>query len=138
MDTRPLSLRRLDDAVPLLAELPLSDRAALAAIARQTHAGTGDVLVRDGVFQYELIAIEVGEAELSRGGECVQRLSEGDVFGEVGALERRVGNCTLVARTPMALITLSALDLRRLRRREPATVARMQAALLRGRVPVAG
>jgi CRP-like cAMP-binding protein len=127
-----MDLARLD-AVPPLADLPSGDRAALAAVARESRAEAGDVLVRDGVFAYELIAILSGEAELLRGGERVGRLVAGDVVGEIGALERRVGTATVVARTPMALITLSASDLRRLRRSEPAAVARMQGMLLRRR-----
>lgn len=127
---KPMDISRLD-AVPLFAGLPLSDRAALAAIAGEARADAGDVLARDGEFLYELIAIESGEAELFRGDELIQRLSTGDVVGEIGALERHVGTATVVARTPMRLITLNALDLRRLRRGDPAVVARMQGRLLR-------
>jgi CRP-like cAMP-binding protein len=125
------------EAIPLLAELPCGDRVAFAALAREAHAAAGEVLVRDGVFVYELIAIESGEAELLRDGEPVARLTAGDVIGEIGALERLVGNATVVAGGPMALITLSALDLRRLRRSEPAAVARLQGLLLRRRTRLA-
>jgi CRP-like cAMP-binding protein len=126
------------DAVPLLAGLPRSDRAAVAAVAREAVAVAGDVLARDGEFLYDLIAVESGEAELFRGGELVALLKAGDVVGEIGAFERHLGTATIVARTAMRLITLSALDLRRLQRSEPAAVARMQGMLLRRRNRVAG
>jgi len=127
-----MELARLE-AIPLLAELPFGDRAALAGLAREQRADAGEVLVRDGVFVYDLIAIESGEAELLRDGEHVARLAAGDVVGEIGALERLVANTMVIARSPMRLITLNALDLRRLRHSEPATVARMQGLLLRRR-----
>jgi CRP-like cAMP-binding protein len=132
-----LDLARID-AVPPLAALAFADRAALASVAREARAFAGEVLVRDGAFRYELIAIESGEAELFRDGELVTRLTAGDVVGEIGALERHVGTVTVVACSPMALVTVSALDLRRLRRSAPAAVARMQAMLLRRRIRVAG
>jgi CRP-like cAMP-binding protein len=131
-----MDLARLE-ALPLLAELPFGDRVALAALAGEARAEPGDLLVRDGVFAYELIAIESGEAELLRDGVPVARLTAGDVIGEVGALERLVGNATVVAGSAMELITLSALDLQRLRRSEPAAVARLQGLLLRRRTRLA-
>jgi CRP-like cAMP-binding protein len=131
-----MELARLE-AIPLLAELPFGDRVALAAFAREARADPGEALVRDGIFAYELIAIESGEAELLRHGERVAQLTAGDVIGEIGALERAVANATVLARSPMRLITLSALDLRRLRRSEPVAVARMQSLLMRQRTRLA-
>jgi CRP-like cAMP-binding protein len=131
-----MDLARLE-AIPLLAELPFADRVALAALAGEARVEPGELLVRDGVFAYELIAIESGEAELLRDGVPVARLSAGDVVGEIGALERLVGTATVVAGSAMELITLSALDLRRLRPSEPAAVARMQGLLLRRRTRLA-
>jgi CRP-like cAMP-binding protein len=131
-----MDLHRLD-AVPLLADLPFADRAAFAALACETRADAGDVLVHDGVFELALIVIESGDAELLRDGQLVARLTPGDVVGEVGTLDRRLGSTTVVASTPMALVTISALDMRRLRRDAPAAVARMQGLLLRRRALVA-
>ena len=131
-----MDLARLD-AVPLFAQLPFADRAALAAVACETHVDAGEVLARDGMFAFELIAVESGDADLYRGGAHIARLAAGDVAGEIGAFERHLSSTTVVAATPMTLITISALDLRRLRRSEPAAVARMQGMLLRRRALVA-
>jgi CRP-like cAMP-binding protein len=132
-----MDIARLD-AVPLLAELPFVDRAAVATVARESEATAGDALVRDGDFLYELIAIEAGEAELYHGGEFVARLGAGDVVGEIGSFERHIGTVTVIARSEMRLVTLSALDVRRLRRSAPTAVARMQGILLRRRRRIAG
>jgi CRP-like cAMP-binding protein len=121
------------DAVPLLAGLPFTDRAAIAALAREARADAGDVLVRDGNFLYELMAIESGAAKRFCAGRLVEGLTAGDVVGEIGCLERQVGTTTVVACTTMRLLTLSAVDVRRLRHNDPAVVARVQGKLLRRR-----
>ena len=131
-----MDLARLD-AVPLFADLPFRDRAALATVSCETHVDAGDVLARDGEFAFELIAIESGDADLYREGAHVARLTSGAVVGEIGAYERCIASVTVVAATPMKLITISARDLRRLRRSEPTAVARMQGLLLRRRALVA-
>jgi len=123
------------DAIPLFAELPHADRAAIAAVAGEAGARPGDVLAADGAFAFELMAIEAGEAELFRDGELVSRLCPGDVVGEIGAFERHVRTTTIVAATGMRLLTVTAVDLRSLRRNHPAAVARLQGLLLRRRTP---
>jgi len=125
------------DAVPLLAGLPYTDRAAIAALAHEAQADAGDVLVRDGDFLYELMAIESGAAERFCAGKLVEGLTAGDVLGEIGSLERQVGTTTVVARTTMRLLTRSTVDVHRLRHDDPAVVARVQGKLLRRRNRVA-
>jgi CRP-like cAMP-binding protein len=75
------------------------------------------------------MAIEEGSAEVRRGDEHVAELGPGDFFGEVGMLgegERRTA--TVVATSPMRLITLDRWDLRRLEKSIPSAVERIRAA----------
>ena len=69
------------------------------------------MLVREGDFSYEFMAIEEGEAEVTRGGEHVADLGPGDFFGEMGLLEKTLRNATVTAKTPMRLVTLTGWDL---------------------------
>ena len=55
-------------------------------------------------------------------------LTAGDFFGEVGLLEKQKRNASVVARTPMRLVTLSHWDLTRLRKRFPEAFARLREA----------
>ena len=47
------------------------------------------------------MAIEDGEAEVTRHGEHVANLGPGDFFGEMGLLEKTLRNATVTAKTPM-------------------------------------
>jgi CRP-like cAMP-binding protein len=81
------------------------------------------------------MAIQEGDAEVTRQGEHVADLGPGDFFGEMGLLEKTLRNATVTARTPMRLITLAGWDLRRIERTVPQAVARVRAVLEARRQP---
>jgi cAMP-dependent protein kinase regulator len=102
-------------AIPLFANLDDHDLQVIATFANETSVSEGDVLVREGDFSYELMAIEEGQAEVRRGGETVATLGSGDFFGEIGVLKNELRTATVVAATPMRLITLTTWELKRMR-----------------------
>ena len=64
--------------------------------------------------------IEQGNADvLDDGGEATEFLGPGDTFGEIGLLLTGQRTATVVARTPMRLLSLSGLDFERIRARVP-------------------
>ena len=85
--------------------------------------------MREGDFSYEFMAIEEGEAEVTRGGEHVADLGPGDFFGEMGLLERELRNATVVAKTDMRLITLTGWDMKRMEKSMPQAVERVREVL---------
>ena len=87
------------------------------------------MLVREGDFSYEFMAIEEGEAEVTRGGEHVADLGPGDFFGEMGLLEKTLRNATVTAKTPMRLVTLTGWDLKRVERAAPEAIERIRTVL---------
>ena len=89
----------------------------------------GKVLVREGDFSYEFMAIEDGTAEVTRGGEHVADLGPGDFFGEMGLLEKTLRNATVSAKSAMRLVTLTGWDLRRVERTAPQAIERVRAVL---------
>ena len=101
----------------------------IAPFAQEVSVEEGRHLVREGDFSYELIAIEEGEAEVLRSGEHLADLGPGDFFGEAGLLERDKRNATVVAKTPMRLITLTGWDFKRMERVMPEAVARVREVL---------
>jgi cAMP-dependent protein kinase regulator len=70
--------------------------------------------VREGDFSTELIGIEEGSADVVRDGEVIASLGQGDVFGEMGLLEKERRSATVVATSPMRIVKLSRWDLRRM------------------------
>jgi CRP/FNR family transcriptional regulator, cyclic AMP receptor protein len=116
-------------SIPLFEELGDEELAKIAPFAREVSVEAGKVLVREGDFSYEFMAIEEGEAEVTRSGEHVADLGPGDFFGEMGLLERTLRNATVTAKTPMRLVTLTGWDLRRVERTAPQAIERVRAVL---------
>src|SRR3954452_5701361 len=103
-------------AIPLFANLDDHDLQVIATFANETSVSAGDVLVREGDFSYELMAIEEGNADVRRGDDTVAALGPGDFFGEIGVLNNEMRNATIVATAPMRLVTLTTWELKRMRK----------------------
>ena len=116
-------------SIPLFEEVGDEELARIAPFAQDISVESGKVLVREGDFSYEFMAIEEGTAEVTRGGEHVADLGEGDFFGEMGLLEKTLRNATVTAKTPMRLVTLTGWDLRRVERTAPQAIERVRAVL---------
>ncbi len=116
-------------SIPLFQTVPDEELRQLAPFANEASVEEGRELVREGDFSYELWAIEEGEAEVLRDGEHLADLGPGDFFGEIGLLEKDLRTATVVARTPMRLITLTGWDLKRMERTMPEAVARVRKVL---------
>ena len=116
-------------SIPLFEEVGDEELAQIAPFATEVSVEEGRELVREGDFSYEFMAIEEGEAEVTRGGEHVADLSPGDFFGEMGLLERTLRNATVTAKTPIRLVTLTGWDLKRVERSAPQAMERIRSVL---------
>jgi CRP/FNR family cyclic AMP-dependent transcriptional regulator len=101
-------------AVPLFAEMADADVHRIATFASEDSVPAGATLMREGDFSNEMVAIESGTADVIQDGEKVAALGPGDVFGEMGVLERERRNASIVASSPMRLIRLTTFDVKRL------------------------
>jgi CRP-like cAMP-binding protein len=119
-------------AIPLFADLPEEDRELIAEAAGETEAAVGDALVTEGDFGYALYAIESGTAVVTHDGEEIRTLGPGDVFGEIAVIASGRRTATVVATSPMRLITLFNRDVWRLERTAPDAAKRLRA-LVEGR-----
>ncbi len=124
-------------SIPLFAEVGDEELSQIAPFANEVSVEEGKVLVREGDFSYELMAIEEGSVEVTRGGEHVTDMGAGDFFGEMGLLERTLRNATVTAKTPVRLITLTGWDLKRVERAAPQALERVRS-VLEERRPAAG
>ena len=116
-------------SLPLFADVPDEELVQIAGFAQEVKVDQGRELVREGDFSYEFMAIEEGEAEVTRGGEHVADLGPGDFFGEMGLLEKTLRNATVTAKTPMKLVTLTGWDMKRMERHIPEAIERVRSAL---------
>ena len=116
-------------SLPLFKDVPDEELAQIAGFAQEVKVDQGRELVREGDFSYEFMAIEDGEAEVTRHGEHVADLGSGDFFGEMGLLEKTLRNATVTAKTPMTLITLTGWDMKRMERHIPDAIERVRTTL---------
>jgi CRP/FNR family cyclic AMP-dependent transcriptional regulator len=108
--------------IPVFADLDDDALTNIAALAAEVSVPAGKELVREGDYSYDVLAIEEGTAEVTRGGDQIADLGPGDVIGEMGVLERSQRNATVIATSSMLLVTLTSWDIRKLRKSAPAVV----------------
>ena len=112
--------------IPVFAELSEEATRYVAQLAAEVSVEAGKELVREGDYSYDVLAIEEGTARVERDGANVADLGPGDVVGEMGVLERSQRNATVVATSPMLLVTLTGWDIRRLQRTAPDAVEHLR------------
>jgi CRP/FNR family cyclic AMP-dependent transcriptional regulator len=112
--------------IPVFADLTDEERAYIAALAAEVSVPESKELVREGDYSYDVLAIEEGTARVERDGKHIADLGPGDVFGEMGVLERSQRNATVVATSPMLLVTLTSWDIRRLQKTATNAVAHLR------------
>ena len=101
-------------AIPIFAELSPEEARRLATFATETSAAEGQILMKEGDYSVELIAIEEGTADVLRGGRMIASLGPGDLIGEMGLLESRPRNADVIASSPMRLLRLTHWEIRRM------------------------
>ncbi|HWK18561.1 MAG TPA: cyclic nucleotide-binding domain-containing protein [Solirubrobacteraceae bacterium] len=101
-------------AIPLFSDLADEEARRLAAFATETSAAEGQILMREGDYSTELIAIEEGTADVQKGGDTIASLKAGDLIGEIGLLNREPRNATVIATSPMRMFKLTHWEIRRM------------------------
>ncbi len=101
-------------AIPLFSTLVPEEARRLAAFATETSVARGQILMKEGDFSTELIAIEEGTADVIRGGTKIAELTPGDLIGEMGLLSREPRNADVIATSPMLVIRLTHWEVRRM------------------------
>jgi CRP/FNR family transcriptional regulator, cyclic AMP receptor protein len=101
-------------AIPLFSDLSEEEARRLAAFATETSAAEGQILMKQGDYSTELIAIEEGTADVIKDGEKVASLKQGDVIGEMGLIEREPRNADVIVTSPMRLMKLTHWEIRRM------------------------
>ncbi len=101
-------------AIPLFSELSPEEARRLATFATETSAAEGQILMKQGDYSTDLIAIEEGSADVIKDGQKVASLTSGDVIGEMGLIERAPRNADVIATAPMRLLKLTHWEIRRM------------------------
>ena len=103
-------------AFPVLADLPEAELEELATAMSEVEVEPGANVITVDDYGTAIYFIEQGEAEvLPDGHETTETLGPGDTFGEIALLLTGERSATVVARTPMQLLSLSGQDFQRIR-----------------------
>jgi CRP-like cAMP-binding protein len=113
--------------IPLFAEASDDELAKVAAFAQSKEVSEGELVVEEGGFSRELLAIEDGTVEVTRDGERIAELGPGDVFGEAGMVEDQMRSATVTATSQLKLISLGHFEVQRLKKDAPDVYARIEA-----------
>ena len=113
-------------ALPLFEGVSDEDLDKIAPFVSEVSVSEGKHLVDEGDYAYEFMAIEEGEAEVIRGEQTLATLGPGDYFGEIGLLEDDRRNATVIARSPMRLLTLDQWDMKRLEKAIPSAAEKIR------------
>jgi CRP/FNR family transcriptional regulator, cyclic AMP receptor protein len=100
--------------IPLFSQLSDEEAKRLAAFATETSIAERQILMKQGDYSTELIAIEEGTADVLRDGHQIASLGEGDLIGETGLLSREPRNADVIATSPMRVIKLTHWEIRRM------------------------
>ena len=105
---------------PVLADLPEAELDELAAAMSEVEVEAGAEVITLDDYGTAIYFVEQGEADvLTDGGDEAQALGPGDTFGEIALLLTGERSATVVARTPMQLLSLSGQDFQRIRAAVP-------------------
>lgn len=128
-------LRPGSGKVDLLRKVPLFDRLnkrQLNEIAKHADAVSmkrGQVLVRQNEVGSEFVFIVEGEVQVKRDDKLVNRLSEGDFFGEISLIDGKPRTATVEAETEGTLMVIHAKSFRHLLDTVPGLQKKMLVAL---------
>ena len=113
--------------ISLFAELDDAGIGVVAGLADELEVDAGAVLASEGDFGHAFFAVEEGSADVLRGDERISGLVAGDVFGEIALLSSGRRTASVVAVTPMRLITLFKRDLWQIEKSYPALAEDLRA-----------
>ena len=118
----PSQLKR----IPLFSGASDDDLKQVATFAESKEVSEGTEVVSEGGFSRELMAIEDGTAEVTRGGEHIADLGPGDIFGEQGMLDDNIRSATVTATSPLKLISMGHFEVKRLKKDAPDVYGRIE------------
>ena len=100
--------------IPIFSSLSDEEANRLAAFATETSVAEGQILMKQGDYSTELIAIEEGSADVIQDGQKIASLKDGDLIGEMGLIEREQRNADVIATSPMRVMKLTHWEIRRM------------------------
>jgi CRP/FNR family cyclic AMP-dependent transcriptional regulator len=111
--------------IPIFADVPDEDLTVITTFASTDEVPEGKTIVKQGDYANAFMAIEEGTARVTRDGEQVGELGPGDIFGEIGLIEREKRTATVEATSRVRLIKIEHWELQRMKKKLPEVYERI-------------
>jgi CRP-like cAMP-binding protein len=111
--------------VPIFAGLTKRHLRSIAGIAREQGFAEDTAIAYEGQPGDDFYVIVAGQAKVVRRGRTVARLMPGDFFGEIALLDGGPRTASVVAETPLQVVTVSRKPFHSMLQREPTIVLKM-------------
>ena len=115
--------------VPLFAGLSKRELEQIAAIADEIDLREGKELTRQGKSAREFFVLLEGSADVTKDGKRINRLGDGDFFGEIALVSRSPRTATVTTTSPIRALVITDRSFRRLLEDSPETQLKVLEAL---------
>ena len=112
--------------IPIFKDVPDEELRVVTTFATSEEFPEGKVILREGDYANHLFAIEEGTAKVTRGDEEIGQLGPGDIFGEVGMLERERRTASIEATSRLRAIKIEHWELQRMKKKLPDVYKRIE------------
>ena len=112
--------------IPIFEGVPDDELRVITTFATTEEVPEGTAIVKEGDFANHFMAIEEGTARVLRDGQEVGQLGPGDIFGEMGLLEKEKRSATIEATSRVKLIKIERWELERMKKVLPHVYEKIQ------------
>lgn len=121
--------RRLLAQVPLFAGCSEAELGHVVAITAEESFDTGAAVVLEGEDGWDFFILVEGEAEVRHAGRRINVMGPGEFFGEIALVAEVPRTATVVASSPLLVLTIRAYDFTELLDEQPAIARKVLRAL---------
>jgi CRP-like cAMP-binding protein len=114
---------------PLFEGLSKKELGELARVTEDLKVRSGTILCREGKIGREFFVIVDGDADVTKGGQRIGRLSAGDFVGEIALLTTKERTATVKATSEIRCFILRQEDFRRVLEQSPRMQRKVMEAL---------
>jgi CRP/FNR family cyclic AMP-dependent transcriptional regulator len=105
--------------VPLFAGCSKHELEQIAQIADEIDLSAGKEMTREGSRGREFFVLLEGDADVTKGGNSINKLGAGDFFGEIALVSDSPRTATVTATSPVRALVITDRSFRRLLDEQP-------------------
>jgi CRP/FNR family cyclic AMP-dependent transcriptional regulator len=100
--------------VPLFSNCSKRELAQIARLADEIDLREGKEMIREGSRGREFFVLLEGDADVTKNGRSINKLSTGDFFGEIALVSDSPRTATVTATSPVRALVITDRSFRRL------------------------